>query len=171
MSRKGLNVKKTWGGIDKLNVLIKREKDARVKERLQAILWRLENITYTEIAKRLKRTIDTVREWIKNWNRTGYEGLIDKPKSGRPTILTSEETKEMADELNIKEKNSRITCKHIVNKISEKYQKTMSDEGVRTMLHRNNLSWKKPEKVDYRRNEKQRSNFLNEFSKKNIQSV
>lgn len=168
MGIKGLNVKRTWGGIEKLNNLIKKEKDARVKERLQAVLWRLENTTYTEIARRLKRTIDTVREWIKNWNKTGYKGLLDDPKSGRPTILTPEETREIADELKIKEKDSRTTCKHIVNKIFERYQKKMSDEGVRTMLDRNNLSWKKPEKVNYKRDEEQRNQFLDAFSKKNI---
>ena len=169
MRIKGLNVKRTWGGIEKLNGLIKKEKDTRVKERLQAVLWRLENTTYTEIAERLKRTIDSVREWIKNWNKRGYEGLLDKPKSGRPTILTLEETKEIADELKIKVKESRTTCKHIVNKIAEKYQKKMSDEGVRTMLHRHRLSWKKPEKVNYRQDEEQRTQFIEDFSKKNLQ--
>ena len=168
MVNKGLKVKRTWGGIEKLNSLIKKEKDARVKERLQAVLWRLENTTYTEIAKRLKRTIDAVREWIKNWNKAGYEGLFDKPKSGRPTILTPEETKEIVEELKIREKESRTTCKHIVNKISERYQKTMSDEGVRTMIHRNNLSWKKPEKVNYKQDKKQRKQFIEDFSKKNL---
>ena len=60
MSIKGLNVKRTWGSCKKIDSLIKKEKDARIKERLQAVLWRLENEDYTKIAKRLKRHIDTV---------------------------------------------------------------------------------------------------------------
>jgi transposase len=168
MSAKGLNVKRTWGGIEKLNVLIKKEKDARLKERLQAVLWRLENTTYTEIANRLKRKIDTVREWIKNWNKFGYEGLLDKPKSGRPTILSKNETKEIVDELKVKETQSRTTCKTVVKKIIEKFDKKISEAAVCTMLHKYKISWKKPDKVDYRRNEEQRKLFNEAFLKKNI---
>jgi len=168
MSAKGLNVKRTWGSGEKINVLIKKEKDARIKERLQAVLWRLENINYTEIANRLKRHIDTVREWVKKWNKSGYAGLIDKPKSGRPAILSKDETKEIVDELNVKETQSRTTCKTVVKKITEKFNKKISEDSVRIMLHKYKISWKKPDKVDYRRDENKRKLFLEEFSKKNI---
>jgi len=168
MSAKGLNVKRTWGSGEKINALIKKEKDARIKERLQGVLWRLENINYTEIAKRLKRSIDTVREWIKKWNKLGYAGLIDKPKSGRPAILDREETKEIVAELNVKEIQSRITCKSVVKKITEKFNKKISEDSVRIMFHKYKISWKKPDKVDYRRDENKRKLFLEEFSKKNI---
>jgi transposase len=168
MSAKGLNVKRTWGSAEKIDNLIKKEKNARRKERLQGVLWRLENKDYTEIAKRLKRSIDTVREWVKRWNKLGYEGLIDKPKSGRPTVLGENEAKEIIDELNVKEIQSRTTCKTVIEKIKEKFNKKMSREAVRVMLRKNNISWKKPDKVDYRRNEEQRKLFLDEFSKKNL---
>jgi transposase len=168
MSAKGLNVKRTWGSREKINALIKKERDSRVKERLQGVLWRLENTTYTEIANRLKRTIDTVREWIKNWNKLGYAGLIDKQKSGRPSILSNTEVKEIVDELNVKETQSRITCKTLVQRITEKFNKQMSEDAVRTMIRKHNISWKKPDKVDYRRNEEQRKLFIEKFSKKNI---
>jgi len=169
MSAKGLNVKRTWGSGEKINALIKKEKDARIKERLQGVLWRLENIDYTEIAKRLKRNIDTVREWIKRWNKSGYEGLIDKPKSGRPTILNKDETKELVDELNVKETQSRTTCKIVVKQIMEEFNKKISEDAVRKMFHKHKISWKKPDKVDYRRDEEKRKLFLEKFSKKNLQ--
>ena len=171
MRVQGLKVKRTWGGTEKINNLIKKEKDARIKERLQAVLWRLESVTYTKISKRLKRDIDTVREWVKKWNKSGYKGLQDKPKSGRPTILNKEETQELVEELNTTEKQGRETCNSIVQKIVERFNKKMSTDGVRAMLLKYKISWKKPEKVDYRRDEKRRDAFLEEFSKKNIQSA
>jgi transposase len=134
-------------------------------------LWRLEGETYTEIRKRLKRDIDTVRDWIKKCNKGGYEGLKDKPKSGRPTTLNKEETQEIVEEVNTAEKQGRETCKSIVKKIVEKFNKKMSTDGVRAMLLRHKASWKKSEKVDYRRDEKQRNDFLEKFSKKNLQSA
>lgn len=171
MSVKGLKVKRAWGGCEKIASLIKREKDARIKERLQAVLWRLGNEDYTEIAKRLKRDIDTIREWIKKWNKAGYEGLFDKPKSGRPRILTKEETQEIIDEVNTIEKQGQETCNSIVKKIVEKFNKEISSDAVRAIFIKHGISWKKPEKVEYRRDEEQRKTFLKEFSKKNIQST
>lgn len=168
MTVKGLKVKRTWGSGEKLNSLIKKEKDVRIKERLQAVLWRLEGISYTEIAKRFKRHIDTVREWIKKWNKSGYKGLRDEPKSGRPTILSKDETEEIVDDLNITETQSRITSKLIVKKITEKFNKKMSEDAVRVILNKHKISWKKPDKIDYRRDEEQRKLFLDKFSKKNL---
>jgi transposase len=170
MCTKGLNVKRPWGSAEKINILIKKEKDARIKERLQAVLWRLENEDYTEIAKRLKRDIDTIRSWIKKWNKGGYEGLKDKPKSGRPTVLNKEETQEIVEELNATEKQGRETCKSIATKIIEKFNKKISTGALRKILIKHEISWKKPEKVDYRRDEQRRKTFIEGFSKKNIQS-
>jgi transposase len=169
MSAKGLNVKRTWGGCKKITDLIKKEKDARIKERLQAVLWRLENEDYTEIAKRLKRHIDTIRKWIKNWNKAGYEGLFDKPKSGRPAILNEEETKEIINEVNTIEKQGQKTCNSTAKRIAEKFNKEMSTDAVRAMFIKHGISWKKPEKIEYRRNEDQRKIFLEEFFKKDKQ--
>jgi len=171
MRKQGLEVKRTWGGAEKINGLIKKEKDARIKERLQAVLWRLEGKTYTEISERLKRDIDTVREWIKKWNKGGYEGLKDKPKSGRPTILTQEEISEVIEEVNTVEKQGQETCKSIAKEIIDRFNKKMSTDAVRAMLIKYEISWKKPEKVDYRRDENKRKDFLEKFSKKNIQSA
>lgn len=169
MSLKGLEVKRTWGSAEKIISLIKKEKDARVKERLQAVLWRLKRDTYTNISKRLQRHIDTVREWIKNWNKFGYEGLKDKPGRGRATILTPEETNAVIEQVNTIEKHGQITCNSIVREIADKFNKKMSTDAIRAMFIRHRISWKKPEKVDYRRDEKRRNAFLEEFSKKNIQ--
>ncbi len=163
MSRKGLEVKKTWGGKEKINVLIKSEKNSTVKERLQAVLWRLERETYTEISRRLKRRKNTISEWIKRWNRAGYEGIIDKPKSGRPLTLTIEEEKEIIETVN---QSNKITCKILKFKIKDEFNKELTIGGVNAILHRNNLSWKKPKKKDYRQNEQDRKEYQEALKKR-----
>ncbi len=70
--------------------MIKKEQDPKIKERLQAVFWRLKNEKYTEICKRLNRDNNTVSNWIKRWNKEGYKGLFDRQKSGRPTTLSIE---------------------------------------------------------------------------------
>ena len=156
MGRKGLNVKKTWGGKEKLLQLIKQEKEVRVKERLQSVLWRLGNTGYTEIAKRLNRSNDTITQWIKRWNKWGYEGLIDKVRSGRPLTLAPDEEKDIIETVN---QNDRITWKILKFKIKDEFGKELTIGGINAILHRNNLSWKKPKKKDYRQNEQDRKKY------------
>jgi transposase len=46
---------------------------------------------YREIAACLGVTIGTVSNWVGNFEREGYEGLLTKPRSGRPAELAEEE--------------------------------------------------------------------------------
>lgn len=134
MSRKGLEVKRTWGGKEKLKSLIQAEKDARVKERLQAVLWRLKGKTYTEIADSLQRRNNTITDWIKRWNKGGYERLIDKPRSGAPKILNPQEEQCILDQVKNSNSGTRNTCKSLAylvekdfcKKLSEKYHKKLT---------------------------------------------
>lgn len=163
MGRKGLNVKKTWGGKEKLNSLIKSEKNSTVKERLQGVLWRLENTNYTEIAKRLNRSNDTITQWIKRWNKEGYQGLFDKERSGRPSTLAPDEKDTIIETVN---QSNRITCKILKFKIKEEFGKELTIGGINAILHRNKLSWKKPKKKDYRQNEQDRKEYQDALKKR-----
>jgi transposase len=163
MNKKGLNVKRTWGGKEKLENLIKKEKNTRIKERLQAVLWRLENETYTEISNRLKRRKNTITDWVKRWNKGGYEGIIDEPKAGAIPKLTPEEEKEVIETVN---QSTRITCKILKFKIQDEFGKEYTIGGITAMLHRHNLSWKKPKKKDYRQNEQGRKEYQESLKKR-----
>ena len=163
MSKKGLNVKRTWGGREKIKELIKKEKNIRVKERLLSILWRLKGKTYTEISENLNKHNITITEWVKRWNKKGYEGLLDKLKSGRPLTLTSDEEKEVIETVN---QSARITCKILKFKIKDEFNKELTIGGINAILRRNKLSWKKPKKKDYRQNEEQRKEYQDSLKKR-----
>lgn len=163
MSRKGLNVKRTLGGKDKLKELIKKEKNVKIKERLQAILWRLKGKTYTQIAENLNKSNITITKWVKNWNRNGYEGLIDRSRAGRPQTLSISEEREIIETVN---QSTRITCKILKFKIKDKYGKKLTIGGINAILHKHNLSWKKPKKKDYRQNEQERQEYQEALKKR-----
>lgn len=165
MSKKGLNVKRTWASKERINTLIKKEKNTRIKERLQAVLWRLENESYTEIAHRLKRRKNTITDWIKRWNKEGYSGLIDKPRLGRPKILSLDEEKYVVDFVKNSCSGTRNTCKSLAFQIEKELKKQLSEESVRNLLVNNRLSWKKPDKVDYRQNEEERIKVMEDLKK------
>lgn len=163
MFRKGLNVKRTWGGKEKIQLLIKKEKNVKIKERLQAVLWRLKGETYTTIAENLNKQNVTITEWVKSWNRAGYDGLIDKPKPGRPQTLTMEEERKLLETVN---QSKRITCKILKFKIEDEFGKELTIGGINAILHRHNLSWKKPKKKDYRQNEQKRQEYQEALKKR-----
>ena len=163
MSRKGLEVKRTWGGKEKLNTLIKAEKNSTVKERLQAVLWRSEKETYTEIAKRLKRRKNTITEWIRRWNKGGYACIFDRERSGRPLTLAPDQENMVIETVN---QSDRITCKILKFKIKDEFNKELTISGINAILHRNNLSWKKPKKKDYRQNEQDRKEYQKALKKR-----
>ncbi len=75
----------------KLVKLYKKEKNPRVKERLQAIILLSEGRSTKEVAGILKRSIRSVERWIKSWNEGGYEKLIPKFTGGSKPMLSKAE--------------------------------------------------------------------------------
>ncbi|MEW6558431.1 MAG: helix-turn-helix domain-containing protein [Nanoarchaeota archaeon] len=167
MAGKPINAKIIKGGINKVEEMVRQEKDPKVKERLQAVLWRMQKVQPSEIARRLNREPNTISRWLTKWNKQGYEGLLDKTKPGRPTILSLDEQQKVI-EIVENRKQGRITSKIISIKIKEKFNKEISKERVRVFLNKSGLSWKKPQKEDYRKDEEKRKNFISELEKKSI---
>jgi len=76
--------------------LYRREKNHKIRERLQAILLLLDGKTAKEIASILRRNEKTIRLWAKAWNAKGYDGL--KPWKGqkRKPRISEDEWKAIA---------------------------------------------------------------------------
>lgn len=75
---------------EELESLYKEEKNARVKERLHAILLLYEGREAKEVAEILHRGYASVRRWKDAWNAGGYKGLIPGYKGGpEPRISDS----------------------------------------------------------------------------------
>ena len=56
----------------------RREKDSRVKERLQAILLLYEGKKTTDVAGIARRSRSTIENWISAWNERGVDGLVPR---------------------------------------------------------------------------------------------
>src|SRR3989339_1099200 len=163
MSEKGKKAKIIVGGRNKIQELIDKEKNAKVRDRLRAVLWSNNLVSNEEIARRLNKNNGTIAKWIKNWNCHEYQGLLDKPVPGRPSILTKEEEKEIIEQVKRQPEENyqgRITCKMLCARVERDYGKRLTPEGLRYYLKKNDLSWKKSGMYDYRRDEKHRQYFL-----------
>jgi transposase len=163
MSEKGKKAKIIVGGRDKIQELIDKEKNAKIRDRLRAMLWSNNQVSNSEISRRLNKNKSTIAKWIRNWNKFEYKGLIDQPVPGRPSILTIEEEKEIIDQVKSQPEENyqgRITCKMLCAQIEDKFGKKLTPEALRHYLKKHKLSWKKSGMYDYRRNDKHRQRFL-----------
>ena len=60
----------------------------RVAQRAWMVIWSSEGVSVTEIAQRLHCRPKTVRRWLTRYQQQGGDGLLDQPRSGRPTVIT-----------------------------------------------------------------------------------
>lgn len=63
----------------------------RSRQRAQAILLNARGHSAIELATLYGVREETVREWLSRYERSGLEGLLDLPKSGRPTRYSEEQ--------------------------------------------------------------------------------
>jgi transposase len=84
----------------------------------------------------------TVSTWIHAWESNGICGLLDKPRSGRPRILSQEAE---ADAL-IRVNASPRSLKSVLAELAENHGLTLSVSTLKRVCKRAGLSWKRVRK-------------------------
>ena len=79
--------------IEILEELQKKEQTARVRTRAHAILLSSRGFSIDEIANVFNVHRDSASSWIDAWESSGFDGLRDRPRSGRKPDLTKIEQK------------------------------------------------------------------------------
>ena len=65
-------------------------KDVRIRQRVQIILLAIEHkMIAPQIASIVRTNDQTVRNWLKRFNREGSAGLYDNPRAGAPAKVTA----------------------------------------------------------------------------------
>jgi transposase len=73
-----------------LEALYHETKDVRIRQRVQIILLAVERqMIAPQIASIVRTNDQTVRNWIKRFNREGIAGLYDEPRTGAPPKVTA----------------------------------------------------------------------------------
>ncbi len=69
-----------------------KEKELRVLKRLYFIRFLYQGYVIEEASEKLGITMPTAYEWLKRWNKSGYDGLIPNFNGGPKPKLSEEET-------------------------------------------------------------------------------
>ena len=70
-----------------------KEKELRVLKRLYFIRFLYQGYVIEEASEKLGITMPTAYEWLKRWNKSGYDGLVPNFNGGPKPKLSEEEIK------------------------------------------------------------------------------
>jgi transposase len=140
---------------------------AKRKERELIVKLRREGKTCIEVAKILGISKSKVSFWTLRYNETRC--LEDKPRNGRPTLLTGEKLKKMKEEIKemiLKQKDrAGLSSKEILILIKKETGKTYTLRHVERLLHKMGFSLITPRVNHIRKDETAQKRFREDFKK------
>ena len=84
-----MHVEERWS-TKELPGLIRREKSARPRDRMRAVLLAAQGRTAEQVAGAVGRSLASVKNWVAAWNAEGLDGLRSRPNRGAPPRLPAE---------------------------------------------------------------------------------
>ena len=74
--------------LDTLDTFLKQTKEARVFRRAQAVRDVVKGQRLQTVSDALSFTYSALRKWVHRFAHQGTQGLVDRPRSGRPPTIT-----------------------------------------------------------------------------------
>ncbi len=122
------------------------------RRRAHIILLNNMGFPIVEITKICRCNRQTVAKVIHLWDRQGIAGLFDKPRSGRPKILSAEQEVIVIDM--VEQTPQRL--KSVINEINKKMNINISISLVKRLCKRAKMSWRRIRKsLKNKRNEEE----------------
>ncbi len=120
------------------------QKSVQMKMRLLALALFQERYTRTQIAKRLNVSRTSVNKWVKTYLTEGLDGLQEKPRSGRPALLSSSQEKLLSqyiEQNTSKPAEKRLTRSDVHLYIKQEFNVDCHPDYVYTILKRLGFAW------------------------------
>lgn len=132
---------------------------------VQAVLKQGKKVS--EIAEILGRLPQTINRWIREYKKDGIAGLRAKKRSGRPSIISRQEKKELKKDLEkpateYGHKTDLWTLPVVMRHIKKKYKKKISKTATWKLLKGLKLTSKKAERRYYEADKSAQKKFLEE---------
>ena len=131
----------TKGDIKRLKDFDREVSNKRVHDRVRIILLSQRQYNVTEIADVLEISACVVSDWIDRYEREGVMGLLDRPRSGRPSRINPRYLKLMLEAV---EKSPRLcgyeqsnwSCGLLAKHLAKQTKIEVSHDWVRILLRR-----------------------------------
>lgn len=122
-----------------LNELFKNHPNHRTRKRGHMILLSADGFRIDEIARIYKVQRDTVSCCFQNWESKGIVGLFDNPKSGRPRVLSPQESERAIELL----KEDPRSSKQAQSLLEDEIKRQISEWTFKRIAKRAGLRWKR----------------------------
>jgi transposase len=131
--------------LDELRSLARKQKQAKLRIRWQAIVLAREGKTAPQIAQSLGVARRSVQQWVHNFNRRRAAGLSDQPRSGRPSWLTADQQQQLRLRLDAGPRSSDGVCSlraaDVKRILEQEFGVLYALKGVYKLLHRLGYSY------------------------------
>lgn len=151
--------------IEFLKKSYKKEKDAKVKERMLMIVYVSQKDTLRDVAEKLHCDHKLVLYWKRRYENEGLEGLKTRPKSGKPRKISRRQESNLKKIFSNENSNKPWTTKRALNLISEKTEINYSQRQVTRILNRWNFGLTSGRPIYWHRAPEEE---IKKFGKKNL---
>ena len=122
-----------------LDTFIKQTKEARVFRRAQAVRNVVKGQRLQTVSDSLALTYSALRKWVHRFASQGVQGLVDRPRSGRPPKMTCEleqHLKRLVDQdpLQHGSSHSQWSCRELATVLARETGVQLGRESVRGVL-------------------------------------
>ena len=107
--------------------------------RAHAIILSNRGYSIQEIAEVYTVCRQTVSSWLSSWKEQGLVGLIDKPRSGRPRVLSEVQEQGVIEAIKKQPRN----LKQLASELSEKFGITVTVSKLKRLCKQAGYSWKR----------------------------
>ena len=122
-----------------LETFLKQTKEARVFRRAQAVRDVVKGQRLQTVSDALSFTYSALRKWVHRFAHQGTQGLVDRPRSGRPPKITCELEQHLnrladQDPLEHSSLHSQWSCRELATVLARETGVHLGRESVRGML-------------------------------------
>ena len=122
-----------------LETFLKQTKEARVFRRAQAVREVVKGQRLQTVSDTLHLTYSALRKWVHRFANQGVQGLVDRPRPGRPPKVTAELAHHLdrlvdQDPLQHGALHSQWSCQELATVLTRQTGIQLSRESVRTVL-------------------------------------
>ena len=122
-----------------LDTFLKQTKEARVFRRAQAVRHVVKGQRLQTVSDTLAFTYSALRKWVHRFASQGVQGLVDRPRSGRPPKMTCELERHLnrlvdADPLQHGAIHAQWSCRALAMVLAQQTGVQVGRESVRSVL-------------------------------------
>ena len=122
-----------------LDTFLKQTKEARVFRRAQAVREVVKGTRVQTVSDTLALTYSALRKWVHRFASQGTQGLVDRPRPGRPPTMTCELEKHLnrlvdQDPLQHGALSSQWSCRELATVLARETGVQLGRESVRCVL-------------------------------------